>query len=129
MRFRVIGKSESAKAVRTSLFMGGVVVADEGYGFTIEVTDTDLNIPTVDGVDSEIERLMLDRIAEVANTPIMMMRPGGNRSDQHIVIGVPQTGRHLVERGIAQAVIRMAVPAKEVKEGYFQRIFRAIFYP
>lgn len=86
-----------------------VVVSDEGYLYTVEIVHCDGPVPTVDGVDSEWERKLINRIADIAGTNILLLRPGGIQSDQHIRIGIPD-GRLApkVERGVFQAVLQMA---------------------
>lgn len=113
MRVRVIGNSQSAAAVRASLHLAGVVVSDSGYGYTVEVNDeTEFSIPTVDGVDSDLERKMVNCICVAAETSIVLLRPGGIQSDRHIRIGIPvDDAAHLVEKGIMRAVVQMLVPA------------------
>lgn len=116
MRVRVIGDSESAVAVRSSLFLsGGVVISEVGYGYTVEIEDqAGWPTPTIDGVDCDFERRLLNSIATVANTPVLMLRPGGVQSDRHVKIGVP-TGaeRHLIEQAIMRAVVQMLVPVDQ----------------
>ena len=108
MRIRIIGTTDSAHAIRASLYKANVIVCDHGFNFTVELIDTLSMVPTVDGVDSEIERFIFDRIAEVAKTPVLMLRPGGNRSDNYIIVGIPASNtQHLIERGIVQAIVRM----------------------
>jgi len=109
MRIRVIGTSDSAIAVRGMLNQDPTVAVSEvGYLHTIEIVPAECDIPTVDGVDSELERLMVNRISSVAKTNILLLRAEGIQSDQHIRIGVPEgPSQHLVERGIFQAVLQM----------------------
>lgn len=111
MRVRVLGSSLSAAAVRSSLHIAGVAVSDLGYGFTVEIVDTDNEHPTIDGVDCEFERKMVNRISDCANTPVLLLRPGGIRSDQHIRIGIPvREDNSAIERGIMQAIVQAMTP-------------------
>jgi len=111
MRVRVLGSSLSAAAVRSSLHLAGVAVSDLGYGFTVEIVDTDNEHPTIDGVDCEFERKMVNRISDCANTPVLLLRPGGIRSDQHIRIGIPvRDDNSAIERGIMQAIVQAMTP-------------------
>ena len=117
MRVRVIGNSESAAAVRSSLNLAGVVVSNSGYGYTVEVNDeTAFQIPTIDGVDSDFERRFINCICVAADTSVVLLRPGGIQSDRHIRIGVPQSNdAFLVEKGIMRAVVQMMIPGPSPK--------------
>ena len=119
MRIRILGNTDSAIAIRGMLNQDPtVVVSDEGYLYTVEIIDSDSKYPTVDGVDSEWERKLINRISDLAATNILLLRHGGIQSDQHIRIGIPDGSlSSTVERGIFQAVLQMASlpPANVIK--------------
>lgn len=112
MRIRVLGQPlESAVSVKDSLRASGVVVSDEGYSFTVELYDTSLLLPIVDGVDCRLEALIVSRISDLADTRIILDRPGSNHSDRHIRIGVPLTftdsQKAQLERAVMQAIVQL----------------------
>lgn len=90
MRISIVGDSISAKAIRQLLVMEGLAITDEGPQFIITIGETVRDIPVIDGVDSELERKLINQIAKQADTCIYLQRPGGCQSDQSIEILMPK---------------------------------------
>lgn len=124
MRIRITGTNDSAKALRGLLIDGGHLIDDEVYNYTINVIDTAESFPEIDGIHCRLESAILDGIALVAATPVLVDRPGPNRSDTFITIGIPlsfSTERKAkVEYGIRgglENLLRVAEP--KIEDGPF----------
>lgn len=115
MRVRIVGHSLSANAVRSSLYSAHIAMSDIDYDYTIEFIAAPGGVPTIDGVDSEFERQMINRICDCADSSVLLLRPGGIRSDQHVRIGIPNASALMVgiEKGVVQAVLRFMTPPPE----------------
>jgi hypothetical protein len=113
MRIQVTGGSQSAKAVRTGLAAEGFAVCQRFATYKIQVGETDGAIPEVDGVDCELERQIVNCISRMADTDILLRRPGGVQSDQSIRVLVPgdPAVAHLVEQAIIKG-FALAVNSK-----------------
>jgi hypothetical protein len=114
MRINIKGKNVSALALRGMLRKSGFVVSEAGalLSVAIEESETESFI-VVDGVDSELERLVVNSIAELSLTPILLRRGGSRQSSDHeIAITVParDAERIAVERGVLRALIRASEP-------------------
>jgi len=109
MRIKILGDSDSAASIRGMINQDrSVSLADIGYVYAVEIIEGSYEWPTVDGVDSEWERKFINRISDCAGCDILLIRSSGIKSDQHIRIGIPNSGnQHLVERGIFQAILQM----------------------
>lgn len=136
MRIRIIGDSDSAIAVRGMLRADRtVVVCDHFVSYTVEITGTYQPLPTIDGVDSDWERKFIQRICTAANTNVILLRSGGNQSDEYMRIGIPSNvNAALVERGILQAILQMVqtprlAPPEEVeaRSSWWTRLWKNIF--
>jgi hypothetical protein len=90
MRISIQGESLSAKAIRTMLALEGLAITNECPQFVVFIGETVRDIPVVDGVDSEVERKIVNQIANLAQTAIYLQRPGGVQSDQAIGIELPK---------------------------------------
>lgn len=123
MRIRVLGDCDSAKAVRGYLIDGGLLVDDTVYGYTVEIEETDSTIPVIDAIDSKLESAIVNAVAMLAGTQILLDRPGPNRSDTHIRISVPRSfsivQKDAVERGIRggfENMLKIGKPGQMVIE-------------
>ena len=90
MRVRVTGTSGPAKAVRTGLAAEGFAVTDRFSSYQIIVEEAEGDVPEVDGIDCELERQIVNCIAKIADTDVLLRRRGGIESDQRIRIAVPK---------------------------------------
>lgn len=110
MRVIVFGKGESAKALRSLVAQDQTLVLSERYGqFTIKlVEDAAIQHPVLDGVDNELERLILAHIARaVGVVSVEVDLKGGSLSDV-ITIRVPDAGEAVaydIERAIYRALL------------------------
>lgn len=116
MRVRIVGDNDSARSVRGLLVKAGVVVSEEAFDFEIVLNRTQEDFPRVDGVDCELERLVVTRLSERTNAGILLARPGGNRSDRKLVIALPnlfsEASLREAEIGIMEGVVQfLAKPA------------------
>lgn len=114
MRIRITGDAELVKATSLYLIDGGFLIGDEAASYSIEFKKTSASIPSLDGVDCKLEGHLLNSIAMVANTAVLVDRPGPNRSDSHIVIGIPESFD----------VRQLDAIARGVKSG-FENMFRS----
>lgn len=60
----------------------------------------------IDGVDSELERHIINCISELTNVPIMLARAGGVQSDKEIRVMVPRAGHAYVALGIFRGLLK-----------------------
>ncbi|MBM3813446.1 MAG: hypothetical protein FJW20_17630 [Acidimicrobiia bacterium] len=104
MRIQVKGECPSAKAVRTGLAAEGFAVSDWFPTYKIHIGETEGAIPEVDGVDCELERQVVNSIATIAGTDVLLRRPGGVRSDQEIRILIPRNQE--MAAAVEQAAIK-----------------------
>lgn len=118
MRIRVDGDCDSAKAVRGYLADGGFLVDDDVYSYSVCVEETDSPVPVVDGIHCKLESEIVNAIAQLANTQVILDRPGANRSDRSIKIGVPVSfttqQKDAVERGVRGGFENMLKAPAEV---------------
>lgn len=108
MRIQIVGDSLTANAVRCGLQMARLAITDTLPDYTIEFTETHKDVPVIDGVDCEIERLIINSIASVAKTDIYLARQGGIQSDNKIIISIPRFSEpnqlKLIEKAVIQGV-------------------------
>lgn len=120
MRVKVNGTNSAAKQMRSIISRDNDLVLGASYvsSFLINFETTD-HI-TVDGVDSEIERLIVSSIARQYR---VMVLPKRSDTDA-ITIGVPDDDviSHAVEIAVYRALLSMARPA-----GFWARIWRWLF--
>ncbi len=123
MRIQVTGDCPSARAVRTGLAAEGFAVTRWFPSYEIQIEATSGAIPEVDGVDSELERQVVNCIAGIANTDILLRRQGEVRSDQKIRILIPQDEAKaaLVEQAIIKGFALATTSRPNRRSTWFAR--------
>lgn len=120
MRIKIDGYSESAKAVRGYLQKSGFVsLVDAWADLTIYIEeDKKLDCVVVDGIDTELERLVINGIADKSKLRIQLHRAGGVQVASEIRVIVP--GSHPeVEIGMVNGILKFVTN----KKPWFRRLF------
>lgn len=107
MRIKVSGTA--CDGLRTTLKEAGFVVTEHfpAYHITLN-SDLNLAYPTVDGVDCEFERRVVNFLAELTPSGrVLLQRAGGVQSDTAITVTVParQVELRAAEIGIMRACL------------------------
>lgn len=125
MRVLIHGEGPVAASLRSLVARDSILVLGELVGaFKVSVVTNMEPTLTVDGVDSEGERLLVSHLAQVGPVLIDSQRAKGERRDA-IVIGLPphadETMQHGVETAVYRALLELARPA-----GFWLRLWRRL---
>jgi hypothetical protein len=118
VRIRVDGTCESATSLRSLLKKAGYALGNHGLPgtlYTIKIEEAALPQPIVDGVDSDLERHIVNHIAELSPSGrVLIQRQGGIQSQFAIRIVVPSRDdeREKVELGILRGLAKAVPPGK-----------------
>lgn len=115
MRVEVRGPSGCAAALRGNLAKAGFHVTDSFPAYIIHIERTDSSAIIVDGVDSELERHIVNCISELSPIPIMLQRAGGVQSDRECHISVPIDAELAVEVGVMRGMLKTVNPREADK--------------
>ena len=123
MRIQVLGTSLSSCAVRAGLAAEGFAVTDFFPSYQILIEETAGPVPEVDGVDCELERQIVNLIAAIAGTDVLLRRPGGIRSDHMIRILIPNNEAmgHSIEQAIIKGFALATQPKSRRRLKWFAR--------
>ncbi len=113
MKIHVVGHCDAAKVVKGYLEYAGIQVSDHFPTFTIHLDQRDTAYVIVDGVDSELERNVINCIAELLEQhriekPVALHRSGGIQTDREIRVVAPEEEREAaaVELGVFRGILR-----------------------
>lgn len=125
MRIRVQGEGTAAGSLRAMLQKAGYALTTVLAAYTIHIEQRGAEI-IIDGVDSELERTIVNNIAELTNRHIVLQRAGGIQSDKEIRVVVPmdETVSYAVERGILRGLMQTSGHGR--KRHHFWRLFAFI---
>lgn len=120
MRVRIDGDCQSALAVRAALALSGIAVSAEAYGLTVAIHETDQQYVTVDGIDTILEAKLVNRIAALTDSPLLLFRSGGVQTEEEVRLGVPENWpverKAAFERGVLQGVLQALQPVMSPKD-------------
>lgn len=116
MRVRVIGDNNAARALRSSLTRAGIVVSDTFPWLSVTIEDGPAPDIVVDGVDSDLERYVVNHICDMA-PGVYLARKGGIRSARALRIQVPPVDALLaaVERGCLRGIVEASKPKSRLR--------------
>lgn len=127
MRIKVTASSalrcgEVARRLRGMLRLEDFVVTDSRPDYQVEIAASGSQYIEVDGVDCELERQIVNMIAELTETNILLKRAGGVQSDRAIRIGLPsrETDCTAVENGVFRGLVKHT--KRSQRPGLWQRI-------
>lgn len=110
MRIKVQGTSQSVAVLRSHLEHPnvGYIVSGAAASFTI-ILDDDPNAThiTVDSIDSPLERNIINCIAELTDSQILLARAGGIQDETSIRLIIPvNTDPSVIERGVLRGILK-----------------------
>jgi len=107
MRVKVDGHCETAKVLRGYLLKSDFVSLVSNWpDVTVWVEeDSKLHDVIVDGVDGDLERSVINGIADSSKFHIRLQRVGGVQSDKEIRVIVPESNPG-IEIGLANGVLK-----------------------
>lgn len=110
-----MGEGDSAKALRGYFLKSRLVALVEKVpNVTVHVEENhEYDAVVVDGVDGDLEREVINGIAEQTKVRIRLHRDGGIQSPRAIKIGVPVAVAHQVEIGIFNGVMKYVTGPKK----------------
>ncbi len=136
MRIKVSGDCPSAKALRGELAAAGYVVTEHFASYTIMIEESaeQRKAIMIDAIDCELERQVINAVAQNTAIPIVLLRPGGVQSDRAIRVIIPpdEECRIAAERGLLSGLVRAIHskkpasddPAKPKPKPWYRRILR-----
>jgi chemotaxis regulatin CheY-phosphate phosphatase CheZ len=109
MRIFVTGKHPSTKVLERLLEANGYTISEYQPFMTLILEYTNEPYIIVDGVDSEFERRVINNIAEITPSKILLNRIDGIESDQEmrIFVNYDPTLCDAVERGVLRALMQV----------------------
>lgn len=115
MRIFVTGKHPSVKVLERLLEANGYTISDYNPFLKIYLEYTPDHHIIVDGVDSEFERRVINNIAEITPSQILLNRADGIESDQEmrIFVNSDSAACDAVERGVLRAIMQVTRHASE----------------
>ncbi len=118
MRIKIIGESETARALRGLLRQAGfavteflpadAVTAAPIAGYVVRIEDTPGQHILFDSVDCELEAAIVRHVTQLSALPVIVDRPGGEvHSDREIRIAVPRDPQQqtAVEFGVLRGLL------------------------
>lgn len=107
MRIRVTGDCASAAAIRTGLTLEGLAVTQEGpYTHLLTLLEWSGSLPGVDGIDCDLERMVVNQIALEARTDLVLRRLGGVRNEDSVTVLLPHDASQGLLAGIESGIIK-----------------------
>lgn len=127
MRVAIIGDTSTARGLRSLLLVNGFQL-DGTPRVTITLEDGPSVCPVVDGIDSELERVVVSLIAELTPSGhVLLARRGGVQHARALKVTVPKGNAdemRAVELGLFRGLI--AVSGREQQTTWRQRVGRWI---
>lgn len=118
MRIQISGECEAIKGLRGLLSKAGFQLVEmfPTYSITLHESD-DADCIVVDGVDSELERQVVNCIAELSPSGrILLQRGGGNQSDRTLILTLPVNDAE--QWAAQQGILRGLLKQVEQKGGW-----------
>lgn len=117
-RIKVDGTCDAAKGLRTLIARDATLIpAGALADVHITVQDGQVPCPEIDGIDGELERLVLRHIGELSPSGrvVVLFAAGTVHRDDQMVIRVPagnEKEAYAVEHGVYRALLDMARPTR-----------------
>jgi hypothetical protein len=111
VRLNVVGQNETADALRGTLRLAGYVLSTYMPHLTIYVDEGAESQPIVDGVDSPLERSIVNEIAKLTPSGNILLQRGegiGDAQSIRVVSPAIPAERAAVETGIRRGIDRIA---------------------
>lgn len=114
MRVRIIGDCDTARDIRSSFGRTDIVVSELGADYIVRVTEGDVELVELNGIDCELERRVANCLEKVAKCNPLLDRLGDIRTDNELGVLIPRAWgadrKRSVRDAICRAIQQMAMP-------------------
>jgi hypothetical protein len=111
MRISLLGNQDSTEQLSFYLRENGITLSHEAPYYTVEFRDTENQYVTLDSVDCKLDSKVREQIAKQLDAPVLLDRPGPNKSDRAVVIYLPlaftDSQREKVEIAVLNSLLQL----------------------